>query len=233
MKPYVICHMITSLDGRLHASRWSKSPDGNRAEWSGVYQEVHEALESDAWIVGRVTMAEMTNVGAHAPTGPVEVDRPHYFAMRDAGGFAIALDPMGKLHFKKSEIGGDHLVILLGRDVPDKHLAELAADGISYVVAENAQVDLAAILDTLNRELGITRLLLEGGAAINRSFFNAGLVDELSLLVAPAIDGRSDSLAAIGTDSIGLAEKVRLSLTSCQVLNHGIVHLRYTIARPS
>jgi hypothetical protein len=34
--------------------------DGSPAEWSGVYQDVHEALEDDIWIVGRVTMAEMT-----------------------------------------------------------------------------------------------------------------------------------------------------------------------------
>lgn len=230
MKPYVICHMISSLDGRLHPSRWSDSPDGSRAEWSGVYQDVHERLDGDAWIVGRITMAEMTAADAHVPAGPVAVERPHHFAAPGADSFAIALDPAGKLHFHGPDMDGDHLVMLLGRDVPDSHLAELTADGISYIVAENTPIDLASMLDVLNRELGISRLLLEGGAAINRSFFTAGLVDELSLLVAPAIDGRSDSPAFIGSGSIGLADQVQLSLTSCQLLEHGVVHLRYLVA---
>ena len=56
MKPYVICHMLASLDGRINSSNWSSSPDGDRKIWSALYEEVHEALGGDAWMVGRVTM---------------------------------------------------------------------------------------------------------------------------------------------------------------------------------
>jgi riboflavin biosynthesis pyrimidine reductase len=229
MKPYVICHMMSSLDGRLHPSRWTESRDGNRAQWSRVYETLHKALEGDAWIVGRVTMAEMTKASPHAVPGPIEVGRPHHFAMRDAANYAIALDPSGKLHFDKGNIDGDHLVVLLGRDTPDAHLAELASDGVSYVVAEDAEMNLSEMLYVLGRELGIRRLLLEGGAGINGSFFAAGLVDELSLLIAPAVDGRSDSVTIIESGTVGLAGKAQLSLTSCEALGHGLVHLRYAV----
>ena len=30
MKPYVICHMCTSIDGRILASRWNRVPTGAR-----------------------------------------------------------------------------------------------------------------------------------------------------------------------------------------------------------
>ena len=33
MKPHVICHMMVSLDGRIHPSRWTASPDGNVKDW--------------------------------------------------------------------------------------------------------------------------------------------------------------------------------------------------------
>ena len=102
---------------------------------------------------------------------------------------------------------GDHVVVLLGRDVGDRHLAELAADGVSYIVAEGAEMDLAVMLDVLGRELGIRHLLLEGGAGINGSFFAAGLVDELSLLVAPALDGRSDSRTIVEAGDAGCPAK--------------------------
>jgi riboflavin biosynthesis pyrimidine reductase len=232
MKPYIICHMIASLDGSLHPSRFTASPDGSRADWSKIYERVHEAFEGDAWIVGRVTMAEMSKAGPHASAQPCAVDRPHHFAQRDAGGFAVALDPSGKLHFNGSDIGGDHVVVLLGRDVPDSHLAELAADGVSYIVAEAADIDLAAMLDVLGGELGIRRLLLEGGATINGSFLAAGLVDELSLLVAPALDGRAGNQSFVEFDKRGLADEVQLSLKSCETLAHGLIHLRFAVTPP-
>lgn len=233
MKPYVICHMVSSLDGRLHPSRWTASPDGTRAQWSTAYQQVHEALEGDAWMVGRVTMAEMTKATPHPPATPGAVERPCHVAVdvaaRGAGSFAVALDPSGRLHFAGGEMDGDHVVVLLGRDVPDSHLAELKADGVSYLVAETHEMNLAAMLDALGRSFGIRRLLLEGGATINGAFFAAGLVDEFSLLVAPALDGRADSPAIVLAGDEGLAGKVQLSLTSCTALEHGLVHLRYAV----
>ncbi|TPM84783.1 RibD family protein [Mesorhizobium sp. B2-3-3] len=229
MKPHVVCHMLASLDGSLHPSRYTTSPDGTRAEWSSVYEQVHGDLEGDAWIVGRVTMAEMSKAGAHPPAHARKVERPHHFARRDAGSFAVALDASGKLHFSKSDIGGDHVVVLLGHRVADSHLAELAADGVSYIVSETAEMDLGRLIDVLGRELGIRRLLLEGGAGINGSFFAAGLVDELSLLVAPALDARAANQGFVEFGESGLAGKVLLSLTSCEALAHGLIHLRYAV----
>ncbi len=232
MKPNVICHMIASLDGSLHLSRCTTSPDGSRAEWSDIYEEVHRAFAADAWLVGRVTMAEMSKAGPHAPAQYGAVERPHHFAARGPGRYAVAIDPSGKLHFAKSEINGDHVVVLLGRDVPDSHLAELAADGVSYIVGETAEMDLAAMLDVLGRQLAIRRLLLEGGAATNGAFFAAGLVDELSLVLAPAIEGRVGVQSFVEFGEQGLAGKVQFSLTSCETLARGLVHLRYA-ATPS
>lgn len=231
MKPHIICHMLSSVDGRLAPSRWTNSPDGSRSDWSATYGAIHEKLEVDGWIVGRVTMAEMAKGKPHVPTSNLIVERPHHFASKKRP-FAVALDNSGKLHFARADIDGDHVVVLLGHDVSDSHLAELAGDGISYVVSEAREVDLTAALDVLGRELGIRRLALEGGGGINGSFFAAGLVDELSVLITPALDGRSDSKSIIDSGNIGLAGKVELSLTSCEKLQHGAVHLRYAVKSP-
>lgn len=228
MKPYVICHMVSSIDGRLHPSRWTASPDGSSSDWSAIYGSIHEQLRCDGWIVGRVTMAEMARGQPHPPTGHGTAARPHHFVAKD-GPFAIALDSSGRLHFERADIDGDHIVVLLGSGVSDAHLAELAGDGVSYVVAEAPAVDLAAALEVLGRELGIRRLALEGGGGINGSFFAAGLVDELSVLLAPALDGRSDPKSIVDSGDTGLAGKVELSLTSCEKVAHGAVHLRYAV----
>ena len=149
MKPHVSILMVTSIDGRLHPSRFTNSPDGTRNDWSRQYEKVHASLHSDAWLVGRVTMAEMSKAAAHPPAKPAVVRRPIHAARADATTFAVALDPSGKVHFERGDVGGDHVIVLLGEDVPDSHLAELAADGVSYIVAEQGDIELAAALDAL------------------------------------------------------------------------------------
>ena len=230
MKPHVICHMLISLDGRIHPSRWTQSPDGDRKVWSSAYEKVHETLAGDAWLVGRVTMAEMSKAEAHLPQGPFSVTRPHHFARRDADVYAIAFDRSGKLHFSKPDVGGDHVVVLLGPGVPDGHLAELANDGVSYVVAADEAMEARPLLELLGKELGIERLLDEGGGNVNGSLMAGGVIDELSILLAPALDG---ALGVTGVfevpDARGLAGKARLRLTSSETLEHGLVHLRYAV----
>ncbi|WP_127090544.1 RibD family protein [Aquabacter cavernae] len=231
MKPHIICHMVTSLDGRLHPSGWTRSPDGDRATWSEVYERIHAALEPDAWMVGRTTLAEMARAEPHPPADFGAVARSQHLPVRGAQGYAIAIDPSGKLHFSGPTLGGDAVVVLLGNGIADSHLAELAADGISYLVADGPEMDLAAMLETLGRELGIRRLLLEGGAKTNGALLAAGLVDEFSLVLTPTLDGRPAIAAIVDAGPEGLAGKVELSLISCENAGNGCFHLRYAVGR--
>lgn len=228
-RPRVICHMMTSLDGGLHPSRYTESPVGSKKEWDAAYEAVHETLGGDAWLVGRVTMAEMAKGEAHPSSDHASVERPIHIANRDAERYAVAVDPSATLHFRKPDINGDAVIVLLGGETPDAHLAELALDGISYVVADDPKIDLVESLKTLRAEFGIERLLLEGGGAINGSFFSAGLVDELSLIVAPALVGRATEQRFVAFGDEGLKGKIQLSLVGFEPLDHELLHLRYTV----
>jgi riboflavin biosynthesis pyrimidine reductase len=220
--------MVTSIDGRLHPSRFTSSPDGTRRDWSAQYEKAHADLHSDAWLVGRVTMVEMSKAAAHPPSKHGVVRRPIHIAKAGATSFAVALDPSGKAHFERGDVAGDHVIVLLGKDVPDSHLAELAGDGVSYIVAEKNDIDLPATLDVLAREFGIKHLVVEGGAATNGAFLVAGVVDELIVLVAPALDG-GENVQGIVSYGDGLAGKTRLQFKSVNTLEHGVVELRYTV----
>ncbi|OLP52932.1 riboflavin deaminase [Rhizobium rhizosphaerae] len=232
MKPTLICLMITSPDGSLHPSRWTTSPDGTKADWHRLYEALHARHQGNAWLVGRTTMAEMSKAGPHPVADAPAPERPAHFADRTATSFALAIDRSGKLHFKEGTLYGDHLVVLLGPDVPDSHLAELAADGVSYLVSETSDMDVGAMLEVLNRELGIARILVEGGAATNGALMAAGLVDELSLVVAPALEARTGSDRVVEHGPEGLAGKASLSLIACEKLDHGAVHLHYKVLPP-
>ena len=78
MKPHVVCHMMVSLDGRIHPSRWTASPDGDRKAWTTVYEDVHGTLAGDAWLVGRVKCRPETGgrPRRNRPTRSTPTSRP-------------------------------------------------------------------------------------------------------------------------------------------------------------
>jgi riboflavin biosynthesis pyrimidine reductase len=65
---------------------------------------------------------------------------------------------------------------------------------------------------------------------MNGSLFAAGLVDELSLLVCPALDARKGSDRVVEFGEEGLAGKCQLSLVGCEQLDKGLLHLRYKVS---
>lgn len=229
MKPHVVCLMLSSVDGRLHASKWTSSPNGGPKEWSALYEEYQDTLATDAWLVGRTTMAEMSRAGAHPLSQGDVPTRPVHRAPSGTGPFAIAVDTSGALHFDKPTVNGNHVVVALGADVADDHLRELAADGVSYIVAADAAIDLTVLLETLSHDFGVRRLALEGGAAINGSFFAAGLVDELQVIVAPGFDARVGAQGIIENGEGGLAGRVELTFVGCEAMRSGCVRLTYAV----
>jgi len=228
MKPYVICHMNTSIDGRTWASRWR--PAENRL--AGLFERIHEQLGNGSWLIGRVTGSEYAKADAY-PDHPSEVfPRERWFVRRDAAAYGIALDAHGKIAWGRADIGGDPIVAVLTEQVSDAHLAGLRRDGVSYIFAGERELDLELALDILNRELGIERLLLEGGGKSNGSFLRAGLIDEISLAVCPAIDGARGGPYAFDSreDETDARAPLRsMTLESCEVLEGGAVWLRYRL----
>jgi riboflavin biosynthesis pyrimidine reductase len=223
--------MLSSIDGRLHASKWTQSPDGDPKRWSTLYEQYQDTLNADAWLVGRTTMAEMSKATAH-PVGQGDAPtRPVHRASGATGPFAIAVDTSGSLHFDKPTVNGNHVIVALGANVADDHLRELAADGVSYIVAQEPAIDLAAMLETLATTFGIRRLALEGGAAINGSFFAAGLVDELQVIVGPGLDARRGADGIIENGEDGLAGRVALTFVGCEVMALGCVRLSYSVSQ--
>ena len=114
MKPYVICHMMSSVDGRILPDRWHPA-----VEDRGVYERLHNELGCDAWLVGRVTGQEFAAREAPYPsyTG-APLGREHWFARKQADAWAVVLDAAGKIAWGRGEVGGDPLLVVLTQSVP-------------------------------------------------------------------------------------------------------------------
>ena len=228
MKPHVICHMVASVDGRTLISRWR--PQDPR--WRALFARLHDQLGTDAWLVGRVTGQEYAKLEAYPDRNGQRYPRKPWFARRDAAAFGIVLDPHGKIAWGRADIEGDPIVTVLTEQVSDAHLHGLRKDGVSYIFAGKQELDLAVALETLNRELGIKRLEVNGGGVTNGAFLRAGLVSEISLAIFPAVDGAKGAPSIFDSrdDEAGAPAPVRaILLDSSEVLEGGGVWLRYRV----
>ncbi len=227
MKPHVACIVSASIDGRVWLSRWSPDPSQLR----GLFEHVHDEIGCDAWLVGRTTGREFAKRDAYPAQTGETFPREHWFAQRGAKVYGVVLDAHGKVAFGRSDIGGDPIVAVLTRKVSDAHLAGLRGEGISYVFAGDTELDLALALDILNRELGVKRLLVEGGGITNGSFLRAGLIDEIHLILNPAVDGTKGAPSAFDSPEEGpnKAPLQALTLESSTPLEGGALWLRYRV----
>lgn len=228
MKPHVICHMLSSIDGRILSERWRPKGDTD-----GLFETLHDQLGGDAWIVGRVTGQEFAKAMAYPEDAAQTFPREDHIISRDADAYGVVLDAHGKIAWGRSDIGGDPIVVVLTKAVSDAHLAGLRGDGVSYIFAGETEIDLAAALDTLNRAFGIERLLVEGGGGANGAFLRAGLIDEISLVVCPAVDGAKGAPSVFDSSEADAGKPApvhAMTLASSETLDGGAVWLHYDLS---
>ncbi|MBB3949297.1 dihydrofolate reductase family protein [Aureimonas jatrophae] len=224
MRPHTLCLMMTSIDGRVLTEGWAIDAP------SEIFERAHDELGGDAWIVGRVTMEEDFDAAGDWERGLADgpIERADWFANREAGKFAIALDPHGRLNWKRDNIDGEHFVAIVGDEVSDDYLAFLRHRGVSYILGGRDGIDFSRVLDTLGRELGIRRLLVEGGGGLNGAILNAGLLDELLVFLLPLTDARPDAPSLF--DAAGEWHGSRkLELLSHELRDGGILKLHYRV----
>lgn len=220
-RPYIVCHMVASIDGRIDCSMVDKISGDE-------YYETLEKLDCPTLLEGRVTMEHYN--AAKEPfvaNDPTPFGITSVFKAVDSDEYMVAVDTHGKLRWPASEIDGVPLVCIVSEQVPQEYLEMLRNEGISYICTGKDAIDLPAAMEILCSEFGVERLAILGGGHINGGFLAAGLIDEVSLLLAPGIDGRKGQTALF--DGIPDMDRmpVRLSLESVEKIENDVLWIRY------
>lgn len=200
-KPYTICHMVTSIDGKVTGEFLSR-PECEAA--TDVYYELNREYNrngANGFICGRVTM-ESSFTGGWYPdlTEYPSVESKEDFIPDNLSGFyAVSFDPKGKLGWKCNKIidedpgyNNAQIIEVLTEQVDGRYLGYLRDMEIPYIFAGETEIDVKIALEKLKNLIGISSLLLEGGSIVNGYFERAGVIDELSLVVAPVIAAAED-----------------------------------------
>lgn len=219
-RPYIVCHMIESLDGRIDCDMTEKIECGDE------YYTALNALACDSSLSGRVTSVLHYATGEFLGKGEAVGHTVWHKAMSGVG-FDIIADTRGTLCYDAPMNGDKNLLILTSEQVTEDYLEYLRTKGISYLAVGSGRIDLAKAMELLVAHFGVKRLAICGGGHINGSFLRAGLLDEVSMQIAPGIDGRSGMAASFDGGTMDI-EPALLTLKSVERMG-GTVWLRYAI----
>ncbi|MBQ5828695.1 MAG: dihydrofolate reductase family protein [Alistipes sp.] len=200
MRPYTICHMIASVDGRIDCDMTEQIEGGNE------YYEALEALGCPSMMMGRVTMQmhyALSEPFVASDTTPV--GREAYHIARKADGYCIGVDTHGRLQWGEKEFDGQALLVITDEKCPKAYHNRLTEQAISWIAVGENGINFARAMEILHEAFGIERLVVTGGGHINGALLEAGLLDKVSFMLAPGIDGR-EGMAVVFD---GIADKGR------------------------
>ena len=235
-RPFVVCHMLTSLDGKIDGA-FFEAPQAAPA--LKAYGELRGHYGCAATLYGTTTMLggyADGRVSAQEMGGTPEPGDWVSEGGRAMGNFIVSLDPRGELAFsghvlEKKGRAAAHVVQALTRRAAPGYLAYLRGRGVSDVFAGDERFDCALLLKKLRALFGVERLMVAGGGITNGSFLAEGLIDELSIVVAPVADGgRAASIFEIAPFHAVHMPRA-FSLLEARAMDGGALWLRYRAER--
>ena len=222
-KPYIICHMMTSVDGRIDCAMTSLLP--------GVddYYATLNALDVPTTVSGRVTAElEMAEPGVFTAKDKTPYGKEGFSKAADAAGYEVVVDTHGKLLWPDCAGMDKPYLIITSQQVSQEYLNYLDGQHISWIACGENRIDLPRACEILAEQFGVKRMGIVGGPAINTAFLDAGLLDEISILIGAGVDGRRDMPSVFDGRAMDYP-LTHLSLSDVKKFESGAVWLRYTV----
>lgn len=231
-QPFVVCHMLSSLDGKIDGDFFALPEAGPALQAYGSIRS--KFYHCQAIVYGATTaagfaagpMAQLPEADAHLPMGD-------YLAQPSEQDYTVVLDPQGSLCWKSGtlERAGrpkSHLIVAVTEATPNGYLSYLRSLRISYLLAGKKQLDVARLVLKLQQRFAIDRIMVAGGGVADWSFLQAGLLDEISLVIAPAADGSTSSVSIFeAAPFLPAGKPMSLRLVGVKMLDGDGLWLRY------
>ena len=183
--------MMSLLDGRIDCDVTEQIESGNE------YYDALNQLNCPSTLMGRVTMQmhyALPEPFIAEDKTPIGNER-HHVAIATKG-YLVAIDTMGKLSWPQNQFDGMPLLVITSEDCPKAYHDTLTKQHISWVATGKDRIDLPRAMEILHKEFNVERLSVTGGGNINAAFLKEGLLDEVSMMWCPGIDGRKGMAAA-------------------------------------
>ena len=232
-RPYIICHILSALDGKITGA-FMGTPAAQAT--SEEYARIRSEYQANAWLYGTKTTKEFTAFRKPELDGTTtSVPDGDFVALAKAPLYYVSIDTMGEIGWESGtfcRLGRPdaHIIEVLTEQTPLAYRAYLRQKGVSYILAGSDTLDCRIAAEKLYDRFGIETMLICGGGTVNWTFLQQGVLDELSLLLAPAADGSPDTVTVFEKmPSLPESVPAQFRLKKVEQLAHDGVRLLYTV----
>lgn len=219
----VVVHMYVSIDGKIDG------PHGSSISSEYYSDESFNLSNADA--NGRETIQMYAapghpNLSEYDTTG---INYEDWLPAIESDTWSVSFDRKGKCGWTQDyfEYNGHkmHAIEVVTKQASLQYLAFLRSMNIPYIVSGTKDFDLSEVLTKLKANFHIETLAVCGGAVIDGAFLKAHLVDEISLVLAPHVNGSSEEKSAF--DTLGSYVNDAFMFSNAKKLNDDGVHLTF------
>ena len=232
-KPYVICHIFMSIDGRISGPFMF---DPAAAASREAYARMQGAIGADAIAYGSTTTKGFVGGSLPRLRGGAHVKEGDFVAPHQERSYYLSIDPLGEIAwqsgtFRRAGRPDAHAVELITQQTSHAYRAYLQQHGVSYIVAGHDSVDFARAVHRAGELFGIRRVLVCGGGVTDMAVLASSALDELSLVVAPVASGESDVATLFDESPFASGGSFPFSLASVEQIEGDGLHIVYQAKR--
>jgi len=225
-RPFVFINVAMTADGKIDtfqrrgsvisSPRDKDRVDLLRADADAVMVGGRTLLEEDPKLTVKSEVLREARLGRGLPPNPVKVGIVTQAAINPDSEFLNA--------------GPADIVIFTTSLTSKSYLSLLKSRHVDVYVDQDRRVNLQNALATL-KELGIDRLMVEGGGTLNFELMRLGLVDEVTAYVAPLIFGGESAPTLAAGSGLERSAALPLRLLDAEKWDDGGVLLKYQMVR--
>lgn len=227
-RPINTLFMLTSLDGKISTGNVDDlDVDKDFPRISGIKEGLHQYYDLEKY-TDRVSFNSgkvQAKVGANQRTWEKD---------RDDVSFVVVdskphLDKQGTEYFAKRS--DSFYLITTNKDHPAFALKDTYPT--MHILFYEDKIDFIDVFRRFKEDFGIEKITIQTGGTLNAQFLRLGLIDKISIIVAPCLIGGKDTQSLIGGESLQTQEDLKkikaLKLIKCDVLDNSYLHVQYEV----
>ena len=226
MLPKVILHTAMSLDGRIT----------NFPANLELYYSLAATWNPDAVLFGSETVlaAVRDNPALEVPPEHEDMFRPPDGAP-DPRPLLVIADSRGRVRCWDAIRTWPYMrdvLALCSNTTPQEYFDYLAERKIGVIVAGDNHIDIRTALELLNKKHVVSTVRTDSGGTLNSVLLQAGVIDEVSVLIHPFLAGGRPDPTLFDPIKAGFADlQIPLEHLQTDVLEQGIIWARFSVPK--
>lgn len=227
-RPFTTLFMIESLDGKISTGDVDAlDVDKDFPRIAGIKEGLHQYYDLEK-------QTDRVSFNSGRVQAKVGVNQRNWNKDRGDISFVVVdnkphLDRNGTEYFAKRS---DHFyLITTNKNHPSFELQDQYPT--MHILFYEGKIDFVDVFRRFKEKFNIDRVTIQTGGTLNAKLLRLGLIDKISIVVAPCLIGGKNTQSLIGGESLHTQDDLKklktLKLIKCDLLQNSYLHLQYEV----